>query len=172
MVTWHHPFHLDILKSRARTNLEGNTNETRLWVEGAIIEGFCYGTDGSCGSNNTDKRCRLCAWGVSVVGLSHDGTWECLGTRSGFLEGPKQSVPRAELRGLIALLRYSAGEVHCSCDSLITIKAFKRRIHCRRIKARAPQADLWMEVAQALQTERKLFPEWAKSHVDRKSFID
>ena len=54
----------------------------------------------------------------------------------------------------------------------MTIKALKRLIDSRRIKARAPHADLWMEVAQALKMERKLFPASVKLHLDRKSFID
>ena len=39
--------------------------------------------------------------GISAVALSQDGTWECFGTRAGFLEGALQTVPRAELRALV-----------------------------------------------------------------------
>ena len=75
---------------------------------------------------NSDKRCRLFSWGISAVALSHDGTWECSGTRAGFVEGPKQAVPRAELRALVELTSSTQGEVHCSCDSLVTVKNLRR----------------------------------------------
>ena len=51
----------------------------------------CATADGG-GCNLSDKRCRLCSWGVSVVSLSPDGTWECVGTSARFLDGFKGQV--------------------------------------------------------------------------------
>ena len=130
---------------------------------------FRYGTDGSGGPNNRDRRCWLCSWGISVVALSHDGTWECVGTKGGFLEGPKQTVPPAELRALVALWDSTLDDdVTFSCDSLVTIKNLRRLVHSKRLKHRTLHADLWSRVASHFP--RRIFPSWVKSHLSQEDF--
>ena len=158
------------LRATTRSNLEAQQHATGLWALADCLdaEGFHYGTDGSGGPNTRDKRCRLCSWGISVVRLSHDGTWECLGTRGGFLKGPKQTVPRAELQALVALLDSTRGDVHVSCDSLVTVKSFRKIIGLRRLKTRTLHSDLWLKVAA--HSDRRVMPVWVNSHLSLDAF--
>eukprot|EP00974_Lingulodinium_polyedra_P099677 9655427-Lingulodinium_polyedra.AAC.1 len=53
-------------------------------------------SDGSGGHHSSDHRLRRCGWGAAIV---HRATLRVLGQAWGPLEGPRQSVPRAELAG-------------------------------------------------------------------------
>ena len=59
------------LRERTRINLEQCSvlAETGIWVEGACIKGYMYGTDGSCGNKNTHKRFRPRTWNKHICCL-------------------------------------------------------------------------------------------------------
>ena len=157
------------IKELTRKKYEGHAEETGIWALNQRLEDprYRYGTDGSGGFK--DRRFKLCGWGVSVVALSHDGRWECLGTKAGVLPGPKQTVPRAELYALASLLDSTKGNVEFSCDSQITVRTLRRVINTRKLRTKTPHADLWLKV-QAHLVGRSVYPVWVNSHLDLEAF--
>eukprot|EP00975_Prorocentrum_lima_P037696 7929545-Prorocentrum_lima.AAC.1 len=75
-----------------------------------LVDGDRAATDGSGGSRS-DWRVRRCSWGVVIA---RDG--KIFASVSGDLAGELQTVPRAELFALIALLGHTVGPVEVLVD--------------------------------------------------------
>ena len=96
------------------------------WTDDRIdVSGCIVGTDGSGGKHGRQIRTRKCGFGVSIVKLCRDGTFQLVGSAFGSVPG-KQTVPRSEMAGLLHALLHTKGDAIMECDNRAVWRIFSR----------------------------------------------
>ena len=72
------------------------------------VEGCVLGSDGSGGKYSRHIRTRRCGFGIRIIRLRTDGSFELVGSAFGSVPG-KQTVPRSEMTGLLHALMHTKG---------------------------------------------------------------
>ena len=80
------------------------------------VNGCILGSDGSGGAHSKHIRTRRCGFGIGIIRLSSDGSFEWVGSAFGSVPG-KQTVPRSEMTGLLHALMHTKGDAFIECDN-------------------------------------------------------
>ena len=100
--------------------------EGKQWTQGAFSansQGIVVFTDGSGGKAGSDTRLRRCGWAFIQM---KPGTTDLLASASGVLEGPVQTVARAELTAFAEALRGTACHICVVSDSAYVVNEFAK----------------------------------------------
>lgn len=108
----------------------------------APLRGGVYATDGSGGKYSQDPLLRRCGWAWVQMIEGKPGF-----AKFGCLEGPKQSVPRAELVAVAEVVRETVGDVEVLTDHLNIVKGFRKGASATAL---ADNSDLWEELWAAV----------------------
>ena len=108
-----------------RYSLENSWGNERIEVTGCML-----GSDGSGGVHSKHIRTRSCGFGMGIVKLSSDGSFEVVGSSFGSVPG-KQTVPRSEMIGLLHALMHTKGDAIIECDNKSVWRIFSKGLSAR-----------------------------------------
>ena len=109
-------------------------------------------TDGSC-INQHDQGCRVSAWAVVLASVDGPGSSQIVD--HGPLPGILQSSYRAEIFAILralSLARFCRGTVYLWTDCKAVVTRLRRIQQGMPVKPNSKHADLWMQIADILQT--------------------
>jgi ribonuclease HI len=124
-----------------------------------------YFTDGSGGPHSSVPSIRRCGYGIAVLKpaknspAEHEFSWGAFAV----LPGRKQTVPRAELEAIVAVLRHHkhGTEVRVVSDSELNVKLY---LAGPAAGARTVNSDMWAEFWQLHCNFRLVDIAWCKGH--------
>ena len=117
-------------------------------------------TDGTC-SDPTDPEAALAAWSV---------VWDRCGSLAcGYLEGPLQTITRAEITAVLSAVRWIRGRegiLHVWIDSQIVVDHLRELLAGTSNPRDYEHSDLWTSIAEALAaTSADVIPHKVTSHL-------
>ena len=83
------------------------------------------GSDGCGGKYSRRIGTRWCGFGIGIIRLRTDGSFELVGSAFGSVPG-KQTVPRSEMTGLLHALMHTKGDAIIECDSKAVWRIFSK----------------------------------------------